>query len=228
MSTNSSPNQSLCTPTFKKEFKVVFVGDSSVGKTSIINIANTGEFLDTTPTIGACFLVNTYVFDNCQIKLNLWDTAGQEKFRSLTPIFFRDMDIGILVYAVNSLESFNSISFWYESIMAETNHEPMLFLLGNKCDVDTINITEDEENEEDENAEKVIQKRAVTAQMGTQLAQRIHATFYEVSAKNNGKEIRDILFHIAKEISKHSVVPSPIAQTAEPTSQNINKKGCCD
>lgn len=227
----------------KSEYKVVFVGESTVGKTSIINIANTNEFSDTTPTIGAYFLVNTYMINNCQVKLNLWDTAGQERYRSLTPIYFREMDAGVLIYAIDNIESFNSIPKWHDSIMSEQNHKPPLYLVGNKADIISGN---DDDNSIDVNDEKkpdtsndmnnsidtdsesdhLTPSRVVTYQMGEEMAKKIGAKFYEVSAKTRKDEIRKLIFNIAEEISSKKEI---FTQNVQPIVQNnpSDKKGCC-
>lgn len=224
----------------KSEYKVVFVGESTVGKTSIINIANTNEFTDTTPTIGAYFLVNTYMINNCQVKLNLWDTAGQERYRSLTPIYFREMDAGVLIYAIDNIESFNSIPKWYNSIMSEQNHKPPLYLVGNKADIVDSNDEDNTKEEKESNPDNVINNnvdndsesdnsipsRVVTYQMGEEMAKKIGAKFYEVSAKTRKKEIKKMIYSIAEEISAKKEI---FTQKIQPILQEnpSNKKGCC-
>ncbi|OHS93629.1 Ras-related protein Rab-6.1 [Tritrichomonas foetus] len=191
-----------------QNIKVVFVGESTVGKTSIINIANTGEFLETTPTVGACFLVNTYQINGRQIKLNLWDTAGQERYRSLTPIYFRDMDVGVLVYSIDNIESFNEIKKWHESIMNELNHKPELYLVGNKSDLEDV--------------------RVVSYEMGEKMANEINAKFFELSAKTDKKGVRKMIYTVAEEIAIRidslMVANNPPIERQKSPQQD----GCCD
>lgn len=242
-----SSNQQNNNRISKSEYKVVFVGESTVGKTSIINIANTNEFSDTTPTIGAYFLVNTYMINNCQVKLNLWDTAGQERYRSLTPIYFREMDAGVLIYAIDNIESFNSIPKWYESIMSEQNHKPPLYLVGNKADVidvndddnsgvkddknsdisNSVNTNVDNEIINDSDSDHSVPTRVVSYQMGEEMAQKIGAKFFEVSAKTRKDEIKKLIYTIAEDVSSKKEM---FTQKIQPDIQlkASEKKGCCD
>lgn len=234
-----SSNQLNINHITKSEYKVVFVGESTVGKTSIINIANTNEFSDTTPTIGAYFLVNTYMINNCQVKLNLWDTAGQERYRSLTPIYFREMDAGVLIYAIDNIESFNSIPKWYDSILSEQNHKPPLYLVGNKADLindDNTDVKDEKESDADNDINNNVDadsgsdhstpSRVVTYQMGEEMAKKIGAKFYEVSAKTRKDEIRKMIYSIAEEVSSKKEI---FTQKIQPVLQenHSDKKGCC-
>lgn len=165
------------------DIKVVLVGDSTVGKTSIVTVANTDEFRpDLTPTISACFHVNTYMFDNTIVKLNIWDTAGQERYRALAPSFFRDMHIGLIVYSIDNRASFESVRDWYNLIEQHKQGAIRLFLVGNKLDLDN--------------------QRTVSRQEGIELAQELGAEFVEVSAKDYHLEIADLFTGMALTASK--------------------------
>jgi small GTP-binding protein len=106
------PMSGLASPSARKVkiLKAVLVGESTVGKTSILTVANTGQFeADAASTVGACFVANNYTFGDRSVRLNIWDTAGQERYRALAPMYYRDMDIGCVVYAIDNLQSFESV-----------------------------------------------------------------------------------------------------------------------
>jgi small GTP-binding protein len=103
-----------------KTIKAVLVGESTVGKTTLAIVANTGQFeADAASTVGACFVANNYTFPDRSVGLNIWDTAGQERYRALAPMYYRDMDIGCLVYAIDNLASLSAIERWADSIVCE-------------------------------------------------------------------------------------------------------------
>ena len=165
--------------------KVVVMGESSVGKTCIISVINTGKCLvNTSSTVGAGFIVKKFDFDGKQIKLSIWDTAGQEKYRSLVPMYFRDMRICILVYAINNLGSFERLDDWVNEIKAEFEEMPCLYLLGNKIDLES--------------------QRTVPWEKGSEYAKKIGATFMEVSALTHPLEIHQFIKGVASGIVNES------------------------
>jgi small GTP-binding protein len=144
------------------EAKVVFLGDSAVGKTSIITAYSQGECPDEhAPTVGANFSLQRIKIDNEEVKLKIWDTAGQERFRALTPMYYRDSQVAVLVFAVNSNESFQGLSSWLECLKRDTQTMPAIILAGNKVDLD----------------------HEASTSRGEELAQQIGAVYVECSAK---------------------------------------------
>ena len=104
-----------------KSYKVVLVGESGVGKTSINNRFIKGTFRNNeVPTTSAEFSEKTLQFneyDGIKIKFNIWDTAGQEKYRSIAKIFYNDADIALLVYDITNKDSFDEIKkYWYKQL----------------------------------------------------------------------------------------------------------------
>ena len=93
--------------------KCVILGDSCVGKTSIMNRYSTGKFFERSDTtLGAVFFTQKIKADNKFIGLDFWDTAGQERYRSLLPMYLREASIIILVYDINNLQSFYSLEYF--------------------------------------------------------------------------------------------------------------------
>ena len=190
--------------------KIVLLGESTVGKTSIINVVHGGQYIQDQPTtIGACFYIKKMKINDVTVKLHIWDTAGQERFRSLAPMYYRDAQYALLVYAVNNEDSFKAIQSWYNGLTQNCSTLPNVILIGNKVDL---------ENE-----------RSVTTESGKQLAEQLKAKFYEVSAKTN-KESVDIIFEqIANDTVKEIQAQGnqERAQTTDLTKTNETKKKCC-
>nr|AGN12807.1 Ras-related protein RABH1C [Leavenworthia alabamica] len=132
------------------KFKLVFLGDQSVGKTSIITRFMYDKF-DTTyqPTIGIDFLSKTMYLEDRTVRLQLWDTAGQERFRSLIPSYIRDSSVAIVVYDVSKRQSFLNTSKWIEDVRRERGQgDVIIVLVGNKTDLADqrqVSITEGED-----------------------------------------------------------------------------------
>lgn len=117
-------------------YKLVFLGDQSVGKTSIITRFMYDTF-DTAyqATIGIDFLTKVMYLDDRTIRLQLWDTAGQERFRSLIPSYIRDSSVAVVVFDITSAKSFNEASKWIEDVKTQREDNVILFLVGNKLDL---------------------------------------------------------------------------------------------
>ena len=153
--------------TKKKEipkYKIIFLGDQGTGKSCILNRFVEDKFDDNyQATIGLDFQSKNVKIDNQDVHLLLYDTAGQEKFRSLIPMYTRDANIIVLVYDITRKESFNHIPDWINGL-TNVNFDNVIFaLVGNKIDLDD--------------------KREVNKEEGIKLAQEKKCIFEEVSAK---------------------------------------------
>ncbi|KAF2284044.1 hypothetical protein GH714_018478 [Hevea brasiliensis] len=118
------------------KYKLVFLGDQSVGKTSIITRFMYDKF-DTTyqATIGIDFLSKTMYLEDRTVRLQLWDTAGQERFRSLIPSYIRDSSVAVIVFDVANRQSFLNTSKWIEEVRTERGSDVIIVLVGNKTDL---------------------------------------------------------------------------------------------
>ncbi|ODV63248.1 Rab family GTPase YPT6 [Ascoidea rubescens DSM 1968] len=129
-----------------KKYKIVFLGEQGVGKTSLI----TRFMYDTfdsqyAATIGIDFLSKTMYLDDKTIRLQLWDTAGQERFRSLIPSYIRDSNVAVVVYDISLKSSFDSIDKWVEDVKLERGPNVLITIVGNKNDlVDKRQVSQDE------------------------------------------------------------------------------------
>lgn len=116
--------------------RVVIIGDSSVGKTSILS-----RFIDERfdpgerSTVGANYQLYTDEIDGEPIEIQLWDTAGQEKFRSLGPIYFRNAMGALAVFDMTNRETFINVNQWIDSFVSVAGSEAVIALAGNKCDL---------------------------------------------------------------------------------------------
>lgn len=146
-------------------FKYVIVGDSATGKSSISRQFTDNEFLpifDT--TIGVDFSSKIIVSKNKKIKIQMWDTAGQEKFQSIISSYFRKVTCVILVYDISNRNSFNNLNNWLRIIRNNSTNNPYIILVGNKNDKYNRNVTYEE---------------------GIEFANRNKLLFIETSARKN-------------------------------------------
>jgi len=157
----------------RAKYKLVFLGDESVGKTSIITRFMYDHFDDTyQATIGIDFLSKTMYLEDRVVRLQLWDTAGQERFRSLIPSYIRDSSVAIVVYDITNKQSFINTNKWIEDVRDERGNDVVVMLVGNKTDLQ--------------------QDRQVTAAEGEEKCKELGVMFMETSAKS-GDNIK-ILF----------------------------------
>ena len=144
--------------------KILIIGDTSVGKTSILANYNGDNFDEKAiGTIGVEYLYKTITYKNMRIKLQLWDTSGEERFRSITKNFYRNANGVFLVYDITKEESFQNIRDWLRDIK-EYNGDLKIMILGNKLDL--------------------IDQRVVTTERATNYASRNNLQYLETSAKD--------------------------------------------
>ena len=151
MATSSAPKKGNAGQVTK--YKLVFLGDQSVGKTSIVTRFMYDTFDSSyQATIGIDFLSKTMYLEDRTVRLQLWDTAGQERFRSLIPSYIRDSSVAVIVYDITSnflysvlswsinrehlgRNSFANTSKWIEDVRAERGNDVVIMLVGNKTDL---------------------------------------------------------------------------------------------
>lgn len=146
-------------------FKVMLLGDSGVGKTCLLVRFKDDTFLSGSfiATVGIDFRNKTIVINDKQVKLQIYDTAGQERFRSVTHSYYRDANALLLLYDVTSLTSFNNVRAWLSDIHEYAHSDVIVILIANKVDK--------------------TQERVVTREMGEKLANEYDVTYIETSAK---------------------------------------------
>ena len=153
--------------------KIIFIGDVSVGKTSIINVLMGQKFNNEyEASIGVDFFSKTIKYKGKTIKLQIWDSAGQEKFRSLIPNYIRGSSLVFIVYDISSRKSFESLQNWIDFVNNIENSN--IVILGNKIDLDN--------------------KREVTTEEGQKFCEEKNYEFFEVSAKEDNN-LNNMLFN---------------------------------
>ncbi|EAX83888.1 small GTP-binding protein, putative [Trichomonas vaginalis G3] len=194
-----------------EEIKLVLVGHQYVGKTCIVRMATTGLFdEDTISTLGASYTSKTISIGKKEIRLQIWDTAGQERYRAMTPMYYRGAQVALVVYSVDNIESFKAIDTWIESLQESADPNIIIFVAGNKADLED--------------------SRAVTTQQGEEKAKQHNAIFAEVSAKT-GMGVDDLFNTIANTFLEKNR-KAPAAQNQQNSvkiseSKDNNKKKCC-
>merc|ERR1719222_1744481 len=162
------------------KYKLVFLGEQSVGKTSLITRFMYDSFDNTyQATIGIDFLSKTMYLEDRTVRLQLWDTAGQERFRSLIPSYIRDSSGAIVVYDITNRASFLNTSKWIEDVRSERGSEVVIFLVGNKTDL--------------------ADRRQVSTEEGEEKAKENSVLFIETSAKM-GYNITPLFRQLAQEL----------------------------
>lgn len=189
-------------------FKILLIGDSGVGKSSILV-----QFVDKTfnnsymSTIGVDFKIKTIDIDGKAIKLQIWDTAGQERFRTITSSYYRGAHGIILVYDITDVESFNNIKQWLNEVDKYADKNVQKIIIGNKVDLDN--------------------KRFVLFETANAFCNNLDIPFMEVSAKKSA-DIEKVFLTFAKEI-KHNH-PETIPGDKKNVKINIRekyKRECC-
>ena len=187
------------------EIKTILVGMSGTGKTNIIN-AMTNQPFDSNKisTLTSTFIEKVIEINKKQYRIELWDTAGQEKYKSLTKIFLKDSKIVIFVYDITTQESFEEVNYWVTTVKEILGEEPVYGLVGNKKD-----LYMNEEIDED---------------TGRNKADEIGALFKLTSAKSERGAINDYLVELLEEYLRRNgenIKVQPRRQTIE-SSLSIN------
>lgn len=192
--------------------KLVMIGDSGVGKSSLVSrYADSLYTSEWNPTIGVDFKIRSFMLNNKVVKLQIWDTAGQERFRTLTSSYYRSAHGFLIVYDVTNKESFSHVPSWIEEILKHTaTVTPSLpyVLVGNKCDLD--------------------QKRVIPTDAAQQMATSYQTEVYETSSKSD-IHVDTIFRAIAfKMLSREIFIEEGEPATKLPSSrENSLRSFCC-
>ena len=200
-----------------QKYKLIFLGDQSVGKSCILNRFMNDTFTEEyQATIGLDFQSKNVQIDNQDIHLLLYDTAGQEKFRALIPMYTRDANIILLVYDVTSKDSFLHLSDWLKDLTNVKKEDVIFAVVGNKIDLDD--------------------RREVNSNEGENYAKEHDFIFAEVSAKT-GDGFSELFYKNLFEKIRNKFRPGGQQQTSEVNNikfnieneakKNETKKGCC-
>jgi len=134
------------TSKYDLSFKMIVIGDAGVGKSCLTGRAIKDRYeTDYSPTVGFEFLSFTTKIDNKVIKLQIWDTCGQEAYRSLITNFYRNASLAMMVYSIDNRESFTHINQWLKEIRIQSNPDVKIILIGNKKDLEEQRMVKYEE-----------------------------------------------------------------------------------
>ena len=162
-------------------YKILLLGDSTVGKTCFLLRYVDDSFLDLhMATIGLDYRLKTLILEEQKIvKVQLWDTAGQDKFRAITRNYYKGASGIILIFDVTNVKSYENIKKWINEIKEEISEKVKIVLIGNKIDN--------------------VQERKISKEQGDKLASEIGVKFFETSAKT-GEGINESVFFLVKKI----------------------------
>ncbi|CAG2103303.1 unnamed protein product [Medioppia subpectinata] len=174
---------------FYERVKVVFLGEQSVGKTSLITRFMYDSYETSyQATIGIDFLSKVMSTPDRTIRLQLWDTAGQERFRSLIPSYIRDSGVAVIVYDITNSRTFNRIDNWVTEVRAQRGEAALILIVANKTDLND--------------------KRQVSISEGETKARELNVLFVETSAKtgtNVKKLFRKVVDNLPKQPNDESL-----------------------
>lgn len=158
--------------------KVVLLGNTQVGKTSMLNRLTSGVFKDTAPTIGAAFQTYAVSTNSKCIAMQIWDTAGQEKYHALAPMYYRSANVAVLCFDLTSYESFSALENWVDELADKGPSNLITVLVGTKSDL--------------------VENRAVTSDEAHALASSTSMAFYIECSAKTGEGISEIFTKIAQ------------------------------
>lgn len=186
-------------------FRIATIGESAVGKTSIIRNVY-GDRFDTseTSTVGVDFIQVFRKYNGKQITLEIWDTAGQERFRSLVPVYCRNVNAALAVFDVSQQESFDKLESWIQLFKSVGDNRRLIFVVGNKCDL--------------------LKENRSIVDLAENFANECGYKFFLVSAKT-GEGIEHMIEEVVK--SLHEQYPKKGEVTQIQVDVRSGNGGCC-
>nr|CAH8832906.1 unnamed protein product [Trichobilharzia regenti] len=197
-------------PDYDYLFKLLLIGDSGVGKSSLLLRFADETYSETyISTIGVDFKIRTIDLDGKIVKLQIWDTAGQERFRTITASYYRGAQGIIIVYDITDQQTFVNVKSWLQEITCYANSKVNRLLVGNKHDLAS--------------------RRAVDKSVAEEFAKENNMPFLETSAKD-ATNVEDAFMEMARQIKASATPMQNMLSSTVPvnSTQPIKKSsGCC-
>ena len=204
-------------------FKMIVIGDAGVGKSCLTAKDTKGMFEETySATVGFEFMVFNVKINDTIVKLQIWDTSGQEIYRSLISSYYRNASLAMMVYAIDNKESFNHIEYWLKEIKLLSNPDIKIFLIGNKADLE--------------------EERQVQFNTAKTFKEENEINYFSEASAKNGINAKEVFIEAAKLLFKEHLkykernfkkiqnennkVPIPVKVTKN-DKNNRKKGGCC-
>lgn len=200
-------------PKTSNQIKVIIVGTTGVGKTCLLARYTTGRFLQELPsTCGSSYIQKKIIINNKKYLLNLWDTAGQEKYDSLTKIFTKNANVIILVYSITDKSSFLALDKWLNLVREINNDDFVLGIAANKSDL--------------------YLRAQVKDKQGKDYAKKVGAVWRSTSAFEDDKGIDELLnelvtMYIKQDLLSNRKTNSNFKLTKNDPSKEKGEGGCC-
>jgi len=213
MNATNSTSQPAATNNAKVlQFKLVLLGESAVGKSSLVLRFVKGQFLEfQESTIGAAFLTQTVCLSDTTVKFEIWDTAGQERYHSLAPMYYRGAQAAIIVYDITSTESYEKAKNWVRELQRQGSANIVIALAGNKSDLSS--------------------NRKINFEDAQSYSEENNLLFMETSAKT-ASNVNELFVAIAKKLPKATMRTSSNSRVIQPGVTNggnpPQKKACCN
>lgn len=189
------------------QFKLVILGDTSVGKSCLVGRFVKNTFLEfQESTIGAAFMTQSIKLDDYTVKFEIWDTAGQERYRTLAPMYYRGSAAAVIVYDITLKESFQQAKGWIQELQSYVDPNIVLALAGNKFDLGD--------------------HREVETEVAQEFAKANNCIFMETSAKT-GHSVHELFTEIAKLIPKGKRIHDFHDGFKIDTASQLSKINCC-
>ena len=164
-------------------FKIVLIGDTSVGKTNILSKYLSNEFdPDSKATVGVEFGTRDFKIENNTVKVQIWDTAGQERYRSITNAYYKGAKGSLLVYDITNPKTFENVDKWLSDLKTNAEEKISVVLVGNKTDLEA--------------------ERKITVEQGKEKAELFKLAFIETSALN-GNNIEKAFNELISDVYKN-------------------------
>lgn len=197
-------------PTYDYLFKLLLIGDSAVGKSTLLERFSENVFNPAfITTIGIDFKIKTLELDGKRYKLQIWDTAGQERFRTITTAYYRGAMGVIVIFDLNNRKSFDNVRNWIQNINDNMNKIVPIILVGNKCDL----------------------PKAVSDQEVNNYVKDLNLTYFETSAKS-GVNVKEPFLSMTRACINQYIINGPVrvdpdvVRPGEEKPNRINSK-CC-